>query len=366
MLQEKVEQRLRLGCATRQKASQARGRQMLQALLCLGALRWKTVRARPQRSVSTARAWHAVWALLIVAMAVLSGTSAQARDLRSIGVLVGDLDNPFFHQVGREVEAEATKLVGKPVRVTVVSSGYDLERQVSQIDKFIASGYDLLILNAVDTARIAGEVQRAQQAGIVVVAVDVDAEGADATVTSDNIQAGNIACGYLATRLKGRGDVVILNGPPVSAVIDRVQGCEAKLSAYPNIHVLSDDQNTGAGTPGGLAAMTTMLTTYPHIDAVFAINDPAAIGADNAAAEAHRDEFFIVSVDGSPDGIRTMKEPQTRIVASVAQSPFVMADQAVGVGYRLLQGGPAPRSPILLPVQIVTKDNLTTYQGWQR
>jgi ribose transport system substrate-binding protein len=35
-------------------------------------------------------------------------------------------------------------------------------------------------------------VKRAKDAGIIVVAVDVAAEGADATITSDNTQAGEI------------------------------------------------------------------------------------------------------------------------------------------------------------------------------
>jgi DNA-binding LacI/PurR family transcriptional regulator len=60
-------------------------------------------------------------------------------------------------------------------------------------------------------------VKRAKDAGIVVVAVDVAAEGADATITSDNTQAGEMACKYITDRLKGKGNVVIINGPPVCA-----------------------------------------------------------------------------------------------------------------------------------------------------
>ena len=303
-------------------------------------------------------------ALPALVLAMLLASSASARELRSIGVLVGDLGNPFFYQIGKGVEVGAAKLVSKPVQVTVVSSGYDLDRQIKQIDGFIASGYDLLILNAVDTVKIADEVQRAQRAGIAVVAVDVEAQGADATVTSDNVDAGKIACGYLAKRLAGHGDILVINGSPVSAVMDRVKGCEAELRQFPQIRILSDDQNSGGSLAGGLAAMTALLTTYPHVDAVFAINDPAAMGADLAAREANRDEFFIVSVDGSPDGIRAMQQAQTRIVATVAQDPLVMAESAVTIGYRLLEGGAAPKGPVLLPVQIVTKENIASYAGW--
>ncbi len=64
---------------------------------------------------------------------------AQAKDLKSIGVTVGDLANPFFVQITKGAELEARKLAGDNVKVTLVSSGYDLGQQVAQIDNFIAA-----------------------------------------------------------------------------------------------------------------------------------------------------------------------------------------------------------------------------------
>lgn len=125
----------------------------------------------------------------------------QAKELKSIGVTVGDLANPFFVQITKGAELEARKLAGDGVKVTLVSSGYDLGQQVSQIDNFIAAKVDMIILNAADSKGIGPAVKRAKDAGIVVVAVDVAAEGADATITSDNTQAGEMACKYITDRL---------------------------------------------------------------------------------------------------------------------------------------------------------------------
>ncbi|WFF16423.1 substrate-binding domain-containing protein [Klebsiella pneumoniae] len=61
--------------------------------------------------------------------------------------------------------------------MTLVSSGYDLGQQVAQIDNFIAAKVDMIILNAADSKGIGPAVKRAKEAGIVVVAVDVAAEG---------------------------------------------------------------------------------------------------------------------------------------------------------------------------------------------
>lgn len=137
--------------------------------------------------------------------------------------------------------------------------------------------------------------KRAKDAGIVVVAVDVAAEGADATITSDNTRAGEMACKYITDRLKGKGNVVIINGPPVSAVQNRVEGCQTEFKRHPDIKVLSDNQNAKGSREGGLEVMTGLLAANPKIDGVFAINDPTAIGAD-LAANRHNVTSSLLSV----------------------------------------------------------------------
>jgi ribose transport system substrate-binding protein len=178
---------------------------------------------------------------------------ASAKELKAIGVTVGDLANPFFVQITKGAELEARKLAGDNVKVTLVSSGYDLGQQVAQIDNFIAAKVDMIILNAADSKGIGPAVKRAKEAGIVVVAVDVAAEGADATITSDNTQAGELACKYISDRLNNKGNVVIINGPPVSAVQNRVEGCETefKTPGYQNALLQPERQRQPGRRPGG-------------------------------------------------------------------------------------------------------------------
>lgn len=101
--------------------------------------------------------------------------------------------------------------------------------------------------------------------------------------------------------------------------------------------------------------MTSLLAANPKIDGVFAINDPTAIGADLAAKQAQRNEFFIVGVDGSPDGEEALKRENSLFVATPAQDPQVMAAKAVEIGYDILQGKPAPKAPVLIPVTMIDK-----------
>jgi ribose transport system substrate-binding protein len=290
--------------------------------------------------------------------------SSNNRDtkLSSVAVTVRDLGNPFFVQIGKGAEAEAKKLGGGDVRTTLVSSGDDLNQQFNQIENFIASDVSMIVLNAADSKGIFAAVEKAKQAGIPIIAVDTAAEGGvDATVTSNNVQAGEVSCQYIADRLQGKGNVVIINGPPVASVVERVQGCMSVFSKYPDIKILSKDQNAEGSRDGGLRVMSDLLTSFPKIDAVFAINDPCGIGAELAATQAQRKEFFIVGVDGAPEALDALKQKNSLFVATAAQDPFRMAAKAVEVGSDILKGNKPADPNILIPVTLITRENVNQH-----
>ncbi len=296
------------------------------------------------------------------ALVVATGT-VSAKDLNSIGITLGTLGNPFFVAMTQGAEAEAKK-INPNVKVNTASADYDLNKQFTQIDNFIASGVDLILINAADAKAIAPAIKRAQAAGIVVVAVDVAAAGADATVQTNNVQAGEIACQFIADKLgEAGGKVIIQNGPQVSSVIDRVNGCKEVLAKNPKIEILSSDQDGKGSREGGLNIMQGHLTRFPQIDAVFTINDPQAVGSDLAAKQLGRSEFIITSVDGAPD-IETALKGNTLVQASASQDPYKIAQTAVDVGYKIMNGEKPADPMILMESTLVTRDNVGEYQGW--
>lgn len=296
-----------------------------------------------------------------VALGLAAGT-ASAKDLNAIGVTLGNMGNPFFVALANGAEAKA-KEINPNVKVTTVSADYDLNKQFNQVDNFIAAGVDMILINAVDPKAIVSSIKRAQAAGIVVVGVDVAAAGADAVVQTDNVQAGEIACQYIVDKLGGKGNVIIQNGPQVSAVIDRVNGCKEVLAKAPDIKILSDDQDAKGSREGGLNVMQGHLTRFPDIAAVFTINDPQAIGTDLAAKQLNRTGIVITSVDGAPD-IETALKGNTMVEASASQNPYAIAQKGVEVGYEIMNGKKPAEPMVLLPSTLVTRDNVGDYKGW--
>jgi len=286
--------------------------------------------------------------------------------IRSVAVTVSDLGNPYFIEIAKTIREHIRNEFGSTVTVTVKSNAYDDNRLKEQMKAFIEADKDLIVLVASDPFAIEPSIKEAQRAGIKVVAVDVNARGADVTVTTDNVQAGELACQHVADRLNGSGNIAIINGPPVSSVLERVAGCKSVLNNYPNLILLSDAINGDGSAEGGIKAMAKLLEIYPEIDAVFAINDPTAAGAAAMVEQINKDDLFIVSVDGSPSAISAFSDENPVWVATAAQFPRQMAKEAILLGIDIVNQKSLNQSTVLIPSQLITQGNLQSYRGWNQ
>jgi ribose transport system substrate-binding protein len=289
----------------------------------------------------------------------------QTKKLQSVALLVQDLGNPYYTQVVHGTE-QKTKEYNPAAKIVSLSCNNDLGIQTNQMDDAVAGGANLIVLSATDPGGIEPAVKRAKAVGVTVVAVDNGAKGVAATVTSNNVQAGEVAGQYIVDRLKGRGQIVIVSGISATAVFDRVAGATKVFNQHPDIKILSKDQNSMGTRDGGLRVMTDLLTAFPKIDAVFAINDPAAIGSDLALRQAQRQDCFVVGVDGSPDAVSALKEPGSLFAATAAQDPFAMAQKATEIGYEIMNGKIPESKTILIPVTLVTRGDVSKFQGWTK
>jgi len=290
-------------------------------------------------------------------------SNAQEQKPVKIGISVSDLSNPYFRQLARAAEAEAGRIAGG-VDVLVVSSAYDLPRQSRQLQRFFTEGYHIILVSAASYDGLTPTITELRAQGAKIIAVDVKAEGVDATITTDNNQAGSISCDYIAEQLNGKGTVGVINGPPVSSIIDRVDGCLDVLAQHSAIEVLDTDQNGGGTFDGGFERMTHLLTAFPEINAVFAINDPSAMGAEQAALAAGRNDVMIVSVDGAPEAKLRIKEGDTLIKATAAQFPSRIGALAAELGIRLAAGEELTQPTRKIETELITVRNVWSYRTW--
>jgi ribose transport system substrate-binding protein len=283
-------------------------------------------------------------------------------EVKTIGLMVQDLSNPFFQSMANGVEAGAEKI---GATVNVQDGRQDLGAQNEQIDAFIQQQIDVLLINAVDSEGIGPAVDRAKDAGIKVVAIDVAARGADAQVTLDNTAAGNLACTYLADQIGGAGDILLINGTPISSVQDRVTGCKQALQQnYPQINIVAE-QSGDNGRAEALTIATDLLTAHPDVKGVFGINDPTALGATLAAQQAGISDLVIVGVDASPEAVAELEKPDSMFEATAAQDPNTQGAIALEMAQKLFAGEPLDQQSVLVPTEMITRENLAQYKGWQ-
>ena len=98
---------------------------------------------------------------------------AVGKELKSIGLTVGDLANPFFVAMSKGTE-DAARKINPNAKVTTLSTKHDLNTQVNQVETFISNKIDLLLIDAVDPQAISPIPKKARDAGIVVVAIGVE------------------------------------------------------------------------------------------------------------------------------------------------------------------------------------------------
>ena len=137
-------------------------------------------------------------------------------------------------------------------------------------------------------------------------------------VASDNFEAGRLACESLA-KVKPEAKIVILHLSVNRACIDRVEGFKAEMARHPGMKIL--DTQEGKGTAeGARPVMRDLLARFPELDAVFAINDPSALGSIAAIEAAGRaGQVTVVSVDGSRQGAAAILAG--KLLSSAAQYP---------------------------------------------
>lgn len=280
--------------------------------------------------------------------------------VEKVGLMVQDLTNPFFAAMQTRMEEQA-KTDG--FTLNVQDGRQDLAAQNDQIDAFIQQGMDVILINPVDSKGIGSAVERAKAAGITVVAVDADAAGSDAGVTTDNVMAGRLSCEALVEKIGGEGKVLILDGTPISPVQDRVKGCKEVFDANAGIEVVGH-QNGNNDRATGLSLATDMLTANPDIQGIFAINDPMALGADLAIQQANRSGIWVTGVDGSPEAVIALNDEKSSLWASPAQDPGGMAVRAYEVARDIRSGNAPAEHTTLMEPSTVDRDNVGDYGGW--
>jgi ribose transport system substrate-binding protein len=250
------------------------------------------------------------------------GTSCAKKDdqahTRTIGVALLTRGHIFYKDLEEGLREEAAR---QHYELVVTSAEFDLGKQISQIEDFVARKVDAVIVCPVDSKGIGPGVRKANEANIPVFTADIAAqEGIVVShIASDNVAGGLLAGEYMAKALNGKGKIAIVNNPVATSVLDRVQGFREAIAKFPGITVVAD-VNGQAVRDKSLEVTTDVLQGNPQLDGIFGINDASALGALDAVQQFKRTNIIIVGYDATPPAADAITRG-TPLKADVIQYP---------------------------------------------
>jgi len=298
----------------------------------------------------------------VLTLSTLGSAFAQDEDI-TIGLVTINLQALFFNQIN-DGATQAAEEAG--VDLNIVDGRNDPARQVDAIETFITQGVDAIIVVAIDVEGIVPAVQSAQDAGIPVVAIDarIEVPPANTFIGVDNLGAGEEAGTYtrdfVANEMDGSAQIGIVGALNSFIQNQRRDGFVNILEGAEGIEIVGtvDGQNV---QETALSAAENLVTGNPDLNIIYATGEPALIGAIAAVeSQGAQDRVKIIGWDLSEQAIRGIDEGFVQAV--VQQDPFQEGVQAVEAALGLLNGEEVSEE-ILIPITIVTQDNVDEYRS---
>jgi DNA-binding LacI/PurR family transcriptional regulator len=272
----------------------------------------------------------------------------RARSSRTIGVLIPDIENPFFTSVIRGIE-ETLQATGYSLQLANYNE--DPDRETTHLETFRAEGVGGLIFAASRTP--SPLYQLLSDSGMTMVAVS----RAPGRLRVDQVTTANRDGAYTATThliSRGHRRVAFINGPAeLNTARDRQEGYEAALrdSGLPveeRLIVHCDFRQRA-----GYEAMNRILESGSKPTAVFAASNLLTLGALQAIHEHALDIPGQIAIVGFDDmsWAMSLRPPLT----TVAQPAIEVGQTAAQLLLDRLRKPDQPRKQIVLETHLMVR-----------
>ena len=236
----------------------------------------------------------------------------------------------------------------------------DTPKQIADIEWFIEQKVDVLVVSPNESEACTPIIEKAYQQGIPVILVDrkIATESYTAYVGANNYQIGKEAGLYAIGVLKGKGNIAEVRGTKGSTSdAERHKGFVDALAKAPEIRIVAEVWGNYL-LDEAKKQLQPVFQQHPNIDLVFAMNDPMAAGARQAAIQFNGKLPFIVGVDALIDGgIKNIEN-------NVQDASFIYptgGEKVIDLAMKILHNQPFQRENIL-NTAVVDKSNVRMLQ----
>ncbi|WP_120345582.1 sugar ABC transporter substrate-binding protein [Paraburkholderia fungorum] len=323
----------------------------------------KTIKAAARRTPGALRI-----ASFATLLALASGLLAQAAHAepslagKRIGVSITGTDHYWDLMAFRGVQDEIKRLGGTAI---ALDAGRKDQTQIAQLQTLIAQKPDAIVEILGNVSVLNPWLAKIRAANIPLFTVDTATPYSLNVTTSNNYSLGSEVALQMVSDMGGKGNVLVFNGfysVPVCKI--RYDQMKYVLSAYPDVKIIEPElrdviPNT---VQSAYSNVTDMLTKYPakgSINAIWACWDVPQIGATQAVQAAKRNEVRTYAIDGSPDVIKMVADPNSPAGAVGAQRPYEIGRASAMNVAKYLSGQKVPPFTFV-PSVLVSKENAAT------
>ncbi len=306
--------------------------------------------------------------LLAASFAVLMSTAAHAEN---IGVSMALFDDNFLTVLRNGIQDLADGMDG--VDVQIEDAQNDVAKQLDQINNFIASGVDAIVVNPVDTSATQAMTDAAAAANVPLVYVNREPINVDtlpdnqAFVASNEEDSGTLetkeVCRLLREAGKTEANIYVMMGELSNqAAVQRTKDIHNVMNSGECGVTLNivDEQTANWSRDEAQSLMTNWLSSGEPFDAVISNNDEMAIGAIQAMKAGGLDMGTIIvgGVDATQDALVAMQAGD--LDATVFQDAHGQGSGALDAALKLAKGE-AVDQKVYIPFQLVTPDNIDKF-----
>ena len=280
-------------------------------------------------------------------------TVAQALTVKKkepvIGVILCSEGNPFFDDVIEGFKKAEIDLKDYGVSMILKTMcGHSVERQLELIEE-IESRISALVIQPINSRRIAARLLVLREAGVPTVTVNTDIETGcrSCYVGSDYERGGAVAAGMMALVTGGRAKLAVVEGvDTLMGHVLRQKGFEEHLQKIcPQIKIV--DRAPALDDPAqAYRAVGNMLKAHPEIDAMFVVA-AGVYDVCRAIIDCGREHSIrVVAYDDVPSTREMMRRGLVRAV--VCQQPFEQGLRAVHAAFDMLLSGQMQENGMLI------------------
>lgn len=302
-----------------------------------------------------------------------AGSGGQSKGPFTIGVSNGFVDSEWRTQMISDIQAANADYMKQSLTkdVIVQSADVDVPGQMQQVRNLINRGVNAIIIDPNSQTALNPVIKEAHDAGIVVITVDQAVTAPEAVnVVIDQTEWARMSMRWLAEQLKGKGNIVIINGiagHPANEA--RYNGVKDVLSKYPGIKVLNV-VNANWDEATGQQKMADLLASQPNIDGVWT-QDGMAQGALQAVVAANPSHWPIMVGEARAGYLQLwqqVKQKRPNFTAFGVVNPPGAGASGLRVAMQLLQGKKlktdalqgTPKNTLFVPIPgTISADNFT-------